>query len=121
LNSRARQRDLVGLSELSRREFAVRSHNIVFFVALLLGTAPAWAHAAPQPASCGASVAENLAAAQKALAGNNTALRPALTCLIEATNDLDKRLKAVEGQKTGTLTAPVVTTPCNWAGANGCR
>jgi hypothetical protein len=41
---------------------------------------------------CGASVADNLAAAQKALQSNNGALRPALTCLIEATVALNDRV-----------------------------
>jgi hypothetical protein len=109
------------LSGLRRRSF---SFLLLVASALLIVQPSSRAQTAPPTNSqnCGATVAENLAAAQKALQSNDATTRAALGCLIEAENDLDKRLKAVESRNaSGALTAPVVATPCNWAGANGCR
>jgi len=109
------------LSGLRRRSL---SFLILIASALLVAPPSSRAQTAPPTNSqnCGTTVEENLAAAQKTLQSSDAATRAALGCLIEAENNLDKRLKAVESRNTsGTLTAPVVATPCNWAGANGCR
>jgi hypothetical protein len=103
-----------------------RSLSFLLLIASALLIAPPSSRAQSKPPinsqNCGASVEENLTAAQKALQSNDATARVALVCVIEAENDLDKRLKAVESRNaSGALTAPVVATPCNWAGANGCR
>jgi hypothetical protein len=100
------------------------SFLLLIVSALLIAPPSSRAQTAPSTNSqnCGTTVEDNLAAAHKALQSNDAATRTALACLIEAENGLDNRLKAVESRNaSGVLTAPVVTTPCNWAGANGCR
>jgi hypothetical protein len=109
------------LSGLRRRSL---SFLILIASALLVASPSSRAQTASPDKSqnCGATVEDNLAAAQKALQSNDATAHLALVCLIEAESSLDKRLKAVESRNaSGTLTAPVVATPCNWAGANGCR
>ena len=56
--------------------------------------------ATPIANGCGATVEDNLAAAQKALQSNDKATRAALVCLLEATSTLNDRVHGCEESRT---------------------
>jgi hypothetical protein len=95
---------------------------LVFFAATTQPICAAQADT-PAPAPCGKTVADNLAAAQKAIQSNNAAMHSALVCLIEATGTLNNQVQTITAGRdaSGALNVPSAVTPCNWAGANGCR
>jgi hypothetical protein len=90
-----------------------RSLSFLIPIALALLFAPSSSRAqAKQPINsptCGATVAENLVAAQKALQSDDKETRGALVCLMAATTSLDKRLSDDEAghPASGTLHMPM--------------
>jgi len=95
-------------------------------VALLFTLSPALANAAQasgttpavqadSAAACGATVEDNLAAAQKALQSNDNAARAALACLIAATATLNEHVRNLDQGRsaTGRLAAPITPLQLN--------
>jgi hypothetical protein len=93
----------------------LRTLSFLIPIALALLIAPSSSRAqTKQPINsptCGATVEENIVAAQKALQSNDAAARGALVCLLQATDALNDRLRDVEQgrSKRGTLTAPTTS------------
>jgi hypothetical protein len=83
------------LSGLRRRSL---SFLILIASALLIAPPSSRAQTASStnPQNCGATVEDNLAAAQKAFATNDAALRPAFACLLKATIALNDRQNKLE-------------------------
>jgi hypothetical protein len=77
--------------------------------ALLFAPPSSRAQTSTNSQACGATVAENLTAAQKALQSNDATARVALVCLIEATSTLNKRVTNDEDghPQSGTLHMPM--------------
>ena len=90
----------------------LRSRSLLWVVALVLLVAPQLARAETgnaAPVTCGKTIAEKLATAQRALQSNDATAHVALACLIEATIDLNDRVQADASgqQESGMLRAPV--------------
>jgi hypothetical protein len=65
------------------------------------------------PAGCGATIEDNLAAAQKAMQSDDKATRAALACLIEATAALNRQVQNLDQGRSpaGALRVPTMTFP----------
>jgi hypothetical protein len=65
------------------------------------------------PAGCGATIEDNLAAAQKAIQSDDKATRAALACLIEATAALNRQVQNLAQSRSpaGALRVPTMTFP----------
>lgn len=95
-----------------------RFPSFIALAILIIVTAPQIAiagdadRAAPIERACGATVKDNLAAAQKALGAGN-ADRAALACLIDATAALNERLQNLDQGRSasGELRAPSIDFP----------
>jgi hypothetical protein len=63
------------------------------------------------PAGCGATIEDNLAAAQKAMQSDDKATRAALACLIEATAALNRQVQNLDQTRSpaGALRVPTMT------------
>jgi hypothetical protein len=105
---------LIGLRRGSSSSFL-----IPFALALLTTSQTAQAAAtspAPpsqSPAGCGATIEDNLAAAQKAIQSDDKATRAALACLIQATAALNRQVQNLDQGRSpaGALRAPTTTFP----------
>jgi hypothetical protein len=90
-----------------------RSLSFLILIASALLIAPPSSRAQITPPTnsrnCGATVEENLAAAQRALQSKDKDTREALFCLIEATSALDNRVRNDEDghPQSGTLHMPM--------------
>ena len=113
------------LSTRKHHRLDTRLIRLVVF-ALLFTLSPALANAAQasgttpaaqaeSSAACGATVEDNLAAAQKALQSNDKAARAALACLIAATATLNEQVRNLDRGRSaaGKLAAPITSLQLN--------
>jgi hypothetical protein len=65
------------------------------------------------PEACGATIEDNLAAAQRAVQSDDKATRAALVCLIEATAALNRQVQNLDQGRSpaGALRVPAMTFP----------
>jgi len=95
------------------------SFLIPFALALLTtsqtvqATATSSATPGQSAAGCGATIEDNLAAAQKAMQSDDKATRAALTCLIEATAALNRQVQNLDQGRSpaGALHMPTLNFP----------
>jgi hypothetical protein len=96
------------------------SSFLIPFALALLTTSQTTLAAATSPApqsqtlaGCGATIEDNLAAAQKAMQSDEKATRAALACLIEATATLNRQVQNLDQGRSpaGALRVPTMTFP----------